>query len=239
MYFSHQKLPLVTKNEILATLTKNFCQRSKKFLLGFRNQTNDYIFFPKKWSCSKKTVWIPRIPFWRRSWKFFHQKSQVNVFNSGNIFWKDAQKTQAFSWTLWMRFWQSWQKVSVKKRFLFNIRNYWNNHFFSQKYLNFTVKIFWTRILPFWQAWIDFLAKNPKKVWFVFRKQTMEYFVFPTKFFLPRKSWLHTQNPALKNVPNFFVKSPNFCSSKIQEYFLKQTFCRKNPFPPSVRLAIM
>ena len=177
MKISHQKSPVVTRNAILAfgnSDEKFFRQKSKQFLLGFRNQTNHYLFFPKNWSCSKKTVWIPRIPFWRKFRKFFHQKSQVNVFNSGNIFWKDAQKTQAFSWTLWMRFWQSWQKVSVKKkRFLFNIRNYWNNHF-SQNFLNFTVKIFWIRILPFWQAWIDFLPKNTKKVWFVLRKQTME-----------------------------------------------------------------
>ena len=53
----HQKFPVVTSNAILAfgkSDEKFFRQKSKQFLLGFRNQTDEYIFFPKKWSCSKK-----------------------------------------------------------------------------------------------------------------------------------------------------------------------------------------
>ena len=98
MKIFHQKIPEDRRNATLAFGNSDenfFCQKSKQFFLGFRNQTNEYIFFPENWSCSKKTVWIPRIPFWRRFRKFFHQKSQVNVFKSRKIFWKRRSKNSS------------------------------------------------------------------------------------------------------------------------------------------------
>ena len=48
MKIFHQKFPVVTRNAILAfgnSDEKFFRQKSKQFLPGFRNQTNDYISF--------------------------------------------------------------------------------------------------------------------------------------------------------------------------------------------------
>ena len=212
----HQKFPVVTSNAILAfgkSDEKFFRQKSKQFLLGFRNQIDEYIFYPKKWSCSKKKQSeYPEYHFDEGSESFFIRSPTAMYSNLGISFEKDAQKTQAFFWTLWMQFWQSWQKFSVKKtkRFLTNFRNYWNNHFFSQKYLNFTVKIFWARILPFWHVWKEFLPKNPKKSLVRFSQTNNGIIFLSHKVFTSSKELIAHAKSSSEKRAEFFAKIRTF-----------------------------
>ena len=177
MKISHQKFPVVTKNAILAfgnSGEKFFRQKSKHFLLGFRNQTNHYFSSQKNEVVRKKQSGFLEYHFDEGSESFFIRSPKSMYSTLGISFEKTLKKLKTSPGRFQCDFDNPDKRIQSKKRFLFNIRNYWNNHFFSQKYLNFTVKIFWTRIMPFWQAWIDFLPKNTEKVWFVLRKQTME-----------------------------------------------------------------
>ena len=148
-----------------------------KQTITFSSQKNEVVL-------NKRSGYLVHI-FQERAESFFIRSPKSMYSSLGISFEKDAQKTQAFFWTLWMQFLQSWQKVSVKKtkRFLTNIRTYWNNHVFFQKYLNFNVKIFWARILPFWQAWIDFWQKIRKKSGSFFANKQWNIFSFPQSFF--------------------------------------------------------
>ena len=159
----------------LATLTKNFFAKNQnnscpvfgiKQTITFSSQKNEVV--------RKKQSGFLEYHFDEGSESFFIRSPKSMYSTLGISFEKTLKKLKTSPGRFQCDFDNPDKRIQSKKRFLFNIRNYWNNHFFSQKYLNFTVKIFWTRIMPFWQAWIDFLPKNTEKVWFVLRKQTME-----------------------------------------------------------------
>ena len=197
----------------LANLTKNFFAKNQnnscsvfgiKQTSTFSSQKNEVV--------RKKTVWIPRIPFWRSVRKFFHQKSHGNVFKSGNIFWKRRSKNSSLLLDALNAILTILTKVFSQKakRFLTNFRNYWNNHFFSQKYLNFTVKIFWARILPFWHVWKEFLPKNPKKSLVRFSQTNNGIIFFSHKVFTSSKELIAHAKSSSEKRAEFFAKIRTF-----------------------------
>ena len=116
--FSTKKFPRLQNLHLWELWWKIFAKKQNKYCSVFEVKQTITLSFQKTGSCLEKITWIPRIQFWRTCRKFFHQKSQVNVFKSGKFYGKKPQISLAFFCTLWLPFWQSWQKLSVKKALL-------------------------------------------------------------------------------------------------------------------------